>query len=76
MLIIFLLQRRRWGPSTMANAVDLIGATSVVSKKNSSISKPFMLYQLFAISSSILAPATICLMIAGWCFVFVHTISF
>ncbi|XP_063754476.1 chitin synthase chs-1-like [Eleginops maclovinus] len=58
-------QRRRWGPSTMANVVDLLGATNVISKKNPSISKLFMFYQLFALVSSILAPATICLMIAG-----------
>uniref|UniRef100_A0A8C9XK79 chitin synthase n=1 Tax=Sander lucioperca TaxID=283035 RepID=A0A8C9XK79_SANLU len=58
-------QRRRWGPSTMANVVDLLGSTSTISKRNRSMSKPFMLYQLFAIASSILAPATICLMIAG-----------
>ncbi|CAJ1083111.1 chitin synthase chs-1-like [Xyrichtys novacula] len=59
-------QRRRWGPSTLANVVDLLGATSVISKKNPSMSKPFMFYQLFAITSAILAPATICLMIAGF----------
>ncbi|XP_034748680.1 chitin synthase chs-2-like [Etheostoma cragini] len=58
-------QRRRWGPSTMANVMDLLGATSTVSKKNRSISKLFMFYQLFAIASAILAPATICLMVAG-----------
>ncbi|KAL3043514.1 hypothetical protein OYC64_003388 [Pagothenia borchgrevinki] len=58
-------QRRRWGPSTMANVVDLLGSTTVISKKNPSISKLFMFYQLFGLASSILAPATICLMIAG-----------
>ncbi|KAM4725670.1 chitin synthase chs-2-like [Anableps anableps] len=58
-------QRKRWGPSTMANIVDLLGSTNIVSKKNPSMSKPFMFYQLFAIISAILAPATICLMIAG-----------
>ncbi|XP_068431605.1 chitin synthase chs-2-like [Clinocottus analis] len=58
-------QRRRWGPSTLANVVDLLGATSIVSKRNPSMSKPFMFYQLFAITSAILAPATICLLIAG-----------
>uniref|UniRef100_A0A8C9XL95 chitin synthase n=1 Tax=Sander lucioperca TaxID=283035 RepID=A0A8C9XL95_SANLU len=62
-------QRRRWGPSTMANVVDLLGSTSTISNRNRSMSKPFMFYQLFAIASSILAPATICLMIAGWCLV-------
>ncbi|XP_054911263.1 chitin synthase chs-2-like [Poeciliopsis prolifica] len=58
-------QRKRWGPSTMANVVDLLGSTNLVSKKNPSMSKPFMLYQLFAMISAILAPATICFMVAG-----------
>uniref|UniRef100_A0A3B5MYG8 chitin synthase n=1 Tax=Xiphophorus couchianus TaxID=32473 RepID=A0A3B5MYG8_9TELE len=58
-------QRKRWGPSTMANFVDLLGSTNLVSKKNPSMSKPFMFYQLFAMISAILAPATICLMVAG-----------
>ncbi|KAJ0003674.1 hypothetical protein NQD34_008772 [Periophthalmus magnuspinnatus] len=58
-------QRRRWGPSTFANIVDLLGSTTALSKRNSSISRPFMFYQLFSLISAILAPATICLMIAG-----------
>lgn len=70
LMIIFHLKRRRWGPSTMANVVDLLGSTNIISKRNPSMSKLFMFYQLFAITSAILAPATICLLIAGWCFVF------
>uniref|UniRef100_A0A665U5Q2 chitin synthase n=1 Tax=Echeneis naucrates TaxID=173247 RepID=A0A665U5Q2_ECHNA len=58
-------QRRRWGPSTMANIVDILGSSNIISKRNPSMSKLFMFYQLFALISSILAPATICLMIAG-----------
>ncbi|GLD59450.1 chitin synthase chs-1-like protein, partial [Lates japonicus] len=58
-------QRRRWGPSTMANVVDLLGSSNIISQKNSSMSKPFMFYQLFSIISAILAPATICLLVAG-----------
>ncbi|XP_040909387.1 chitin synthase chs-1-like [Toxotes jaculatrix] len=58
-------QRRRWGPSTLANVVDLLGSTNLISKRNPSISKAFMFYQLFAIISAILAPATICLLVAG-----------
>ncbi|XP_038158759.1 chitin synthase chs-2-like isoform X3 [Cyprinodon tularosa] len=58
-------QRRRWGPSTLANIVDLLSSTNLVSKKNPSMSKPFMFYQLFALISAILAPATIVLMVAG-----------
>ncbi|XP_044192391.1 chitin synthase-like [Thunnus albacares] len=67
-------QRRRWGPSTMANVVDLLGATSLISKRNRSISKLFMFYQLFALASAILAPATICLLIAG-CLTFIFNIN-
>ncbi|XP_042362933.1 chitin synthase chs-2-like [Plectropomus leopardus] len=58
-------QRRRWGPSTMANVVDLLGSTNIIAKRNPSMSKLFMFYQLFAITSAVLAPATICLLIAG-----------
>ncbi|XP_065326139.1 chitin synthase chs-2-like [Pelmatolapia mariae] len=58
-------QRRRWGPSTMANVVDLLGSTKIITKRNKSISKPFMFYQLFGMISSILGPATICLLVAG-----------
>ncbi|KAM8766238.1 chitin synthase chs-2-like [Acanthopagrus schlegelii] len=67
-------QRRRWGPSTMANVVDLLGSANVISRKNPSLSKPFMFYQLFNMTSAILAPATICLMIAG-CFTFIFSID-
>ncbi|KAK5604361.1 hypothetical protein CRENBAI_018567 [Crenichthys baileyi] len=49
----------------MANVADLLGSTNIVSKKNPSMSKPFMLYQLFAMISAILGPATICLMVAA-----------
>ncbi|XP_038158757.1 chitin synthase chs-2-like isoform X1 [Cyprinodon tularosa] len=58
-------QRRRWGPSTMANIIDLLGSTNIVSKRNTSMSKPFMLYLLFILVSSIVSPSTIVLMIAG-----------
>ncbi|KAM9385866.1 uncharacterized protein KZ484_007448 [Pholidichthys leucotaenia] len=58
-------QRRRWGPSTMANVVDLLGSSTIISHRNRSMSKPFMFYQLFSLFSGILAPATIILMVAG-----------
>ncbi|XP_070778289.1 chitin synthase chs-1-like [Enoplosus armatus] len=61
----FYNQRRRWGPSTMANIVDLLGSSTLVSKRNPSLSKPYMLYQLFSLASSILAPSTVVIMIAG-----------
>lgn len=49
----------------MANVVDLLGSTEIIAKRNKSISKPFMFYQLFGMISSILGPSTICLMVAG-----------
>ncbi|KAF3707058.1 hypothetical protein EXN66_Car000230 [Channa argus] len=58
-------QRRRWGPSTLGNVIDLLGDTNVISKRNPSMSKPYLLYQLFGLISAILAPATICLLVAG-----------
>uniref|UniRef100_A0A8C7H9E1 chitin synthase n=1 Tax=Oncorhynchus kisutch TaxID=8019 RepID=A0A8C7H9E1_ONCKI len=60
----FYNQRRRWGPSTMANTIDLLGSGSLTSQRNSSISKPFILYQILSMAASILGPATICLMIS------------
>ncbi|XP_036440672.1 chitin synthase chs-1-like, partial [Colossoma macropomum] len=61
----FYNQRRRWGPSTMANTIDLLGSGCLTSERNSSISKPYILYQVISMGASILGPATICLMIAG-----------
>ncbi|XP_070840858.1 chitin synthase chs-2-like [Chaetodon trifascialis] len=61
----FYNQRRRWGPSTMANIADLLGSSSLISKRNPSMSKPYMLYQLLSLVSSILSPSTVVLMIAG-----------
>ncbi|XP_034561272.1 chitin synthase chs-2-like [Notolabrus celidotus] len=61
----FFNQRRRWGPSTMANIVDLLGSTTLLCKRNPSMSKPYMVYQLFSLASSILSPSTVVLMIAG-----------
>ncbi|XP_056622006.1 chitin synthase chs-1-like [Triplophysa dalaica] len=61
----FYNQRRRWGPSTMANTIDLLGSGGLTSERNSSISKPYIVYQIISMAASILGPATICLMIAG-----------
>ncbi|KAM6959200.1 chitin synthase chs-2-like [Aplochiton taeniatus] len=61
----FYNQRRRWGPSTLANTIDLLGSGSVTSRRNSSISKLYILYQILSTASSILGPATIVLMTGG-----------
>uniref|UniRef100_A0A8C5ETN5 chitin synthase n=1 Tax=Gouania willdenowi TaxID=441366 RepID=A0A8C5ETN5_GOUWI len=58
-------QRRRWGPSTLANISDLLGSTTTTSKKNTSVSKLYLFYQMFIMCTIVLSPATICLMIAS-----------
>ncbi|MBN3320799.1 CHS1 synthase, partial [Atractosteus spatula] len=61
----FYNQRRRWGPSTLANTLDLLHSGKETSKKNTSISMLYIFYQIFTVGSSILGPASVCLMIAG-----------
>ncbi|KAJ8416020.1 hypothetical protein AAFF_G00380420 [Aldrovandia affinis] len=61
----FYNQRRRWGPSTLANTLDLLHSGSETSKRNSSISMLYIFYQIFTVGSSILGPASVSLMIAG-----------
>ncbi|XP_065106046.1 chitin synthase 1 [Paramisgurnus dabryanus] len=61
----FYNQRRRWGPSTLANTLDLLHSGAETVKRNTSISFIYILYQIFTVSSSILGPASVTLMIAG-----------
>nr|XP_019954494.1 PREDICTED: uncharacterized protein LOC109636909 [Paralichthys olivaceus] len=61
----FYNQRRRWGPSTLANTLDLLHSGAETVKKNTSISRLYIFYQMFAVGSSILGPASVTLMIAG-----------
>ncbi|XP_024911637.1 chitin synthase chs-2-like [Cynoglossus semilaevis] len=61
----FYNQRRRWGPSTLAHTLDLLHSGKETVKKNTSISTFYIFYQMFAVCSSILGPASVTLMIAG-----------
>ncbi|XP_028845144.1 chitin synthase 1 [Denticeps clupeoides] len=61
----FYNQRRRWGPSTLANTLDLLHSGRETVKRNSSISMIYIFYQIFTVGSSILGPASVTLMIAG-----------
>ncbi|XP_068430923.1 chitin synthase 1 [Clinocottus analis] len=70
----FYNQRRRWGPSTLANTLDLLHSGSETVKRNSSISRLYIFYQMFTVGSSILGPASVTLMIAG-AFQFVFKIA-
>nr|XP_061796443.1 chitin synthase chs-1-like [Nerophis lumbriciformis] len=70
----FYNQRRRWGPSTLANTLDLLHSGAETVKRNSSISRLYIVYQMFTVGSSILGPASVTLMVAG-AFQFVFKIS-
>nr|AJW72838.1 chitin synthase [Danio rerio] len=70
----FYNQRRRWGPSTLANTLDLLHSGKETVKRNTSISMLYILYQIFTVASSILGPASVTLMIAG-AFQFVFGVS-
>lgn len=61
----FYNQRKRWGPSTLANTLDLLHSGSETVKRNTSISRLYIFYQMFTVGSSILGPASVTLMIAG-----------
>uniref|UniRef100_A0A8C4XAV7 chitin synthase n=1 Tax=Erpetoichthys calabaricus TaxID=27687 RepID=A0A8C4XAV7_ERPCA len=61
----FYNQRRRWGPSTLANTLDILNMGRQIARRNPSISRPYIVYQIISMASSILSPASICLMIAG-----------
>ncbi|KAK1170888.1 chitin synthase chs-1-like [Acipenser oxyrinchus oxyrinchus] len=66
----FYNQRRRWGPSTMFNIIDVLNTHKQTKKKNPSISRLYILYQIMYLIASILGPAIVCLMISG-CFSFI-----
>ncbi|KAI1894599.1 hypothetical protein AGOR_G00117430 [Albula goreensis] len=61
----FYNQRRRWGPSTLANTLDLLHSGRETAKRNTSISMLYIFYQIFTVGSSILGPASVSLMVAG-----------
>lgn len=61
----FFKQRRRWIPSTVANLMDLISESKVITRTNDSISILFILYQILIMFSTAIAPATVILIISA-----------
>ena len=49
----FFKQRRRWGPSTLANQIVLIQKQGNIRKKNDDITVVFILYQMLILASMI-----------------------
>ena len=61
----FYNQRRRWGPSTMLNVIDLLSTYQNTVRRNDNISYLFMIYQFLLFATSIVGPGTVLMMIAG-----------
>ncbi|XP_050401179.2 chitin synthase chs-2 [Patella vulgata] len=61
----FFNQRRRWGPSTLANIIDLLGDWKNTVRINDNISTLYTFYQITLLASTVLGPATVLLMMAG-----------
>uniref|UniRef100_A0AAV2K3M9 chitin synthase n=1 Tax=Knipowitschia caucasica TaxID=637954 RepID=A0AAV2K3M9_KNICA len=61
----FYNQRRRWGPSTFVNSVDLLGNATLMINRNRSMSRPYIFYQFISLVTSILSPSSVILMITG-----------
>jgi cellulose synthase/poly-beta-1,6-N-acetylglucosamine synthase-like glycosyltransferase len=55
----FYNQRRRWVPSTMANIFDLLSDARRITKINSNISMPYIIYQIILMFGTIIGPGTI-----------------
>ena len=58
-------QRRRWVPSTLANLIELITSSGLVTSGNDSVSYLFIIYQLIIFFSTAISPATVILVIAS-----------
>ena len=61
----FFNQRRRWVPSTIANLLQLITSSGLVTSVNDSISYIFIIYQVIIIFSTAIAPSAVILVIAS-----------
>nr|BBB15954.1 chitin synthase [Ciona robusta] len=61
----FYNQRRRWGPSTMANIFDILMDAKLTVKNNIYISWGYISYQIGLMVSSILGPATVVMIVQG-----------
>lgn len=61
----FFQQRRRWIPSTLANMMDLLSDYHRTVLVNDNISYLYMMYQAVVMGASLLAPATVILMVTG-----------
>nr|AHY28560.1 chitin synthase II [Anthonomus grandis] len=72
--IEFYNQRRRWGPSTTANILDLLEDSDHIKLVNDDISSLYIFYQVILMIGTVIGPGTIFLMLVG-AFVTVFNVS-
>lgn len=61
----FFKQRRRWGPSTMANQALLIQTQAKIRRSNDDINLVFIAYQVLLLISTVIGPGTVMLLVAS-----------
>ncbi|XP_077968083.1 chitin synthase chs-2-like [Styela clava] len=61
----FYNQRRRWGPSTLANVFDILLDAKLAIRENECINHGYIAYQIGLMAASLLGPATVVLIIQG-----------
>ncbi|XP_077967780.1 chitin synthase chs-2-like isoform X2 [Styela clava] len=54
-------QRRRWGPSTIANLYDILYNAKLIVRRNETITYLYILFQIGQIAASLLGPSTLLL---------------
>jgi len=61
----FYKQRRRWGPSTLANQAVLIQTQSKMRRNNDDINLVFIVYQVLMLVSTVIGPGTVLLLLSS-----------
>lgn len=61
----FFKQRRRWGPSTLANSMVVINEQKRLRENNNAINLFFIAYQGVLLVSSVIGPSTVLMVVAG-----------
>ena len=60
----FFKQRRRWGPSTFANLLEVLNKQKTIRQNNNNVNIFFVAFQILQLASSIISPSTILLFMA------------
>lgn len=61
----FFKQRRRWGPSTLANQAVMVQTQSRIRRSNDDINLIFVIYQVLMLISTVIGPGTVLLLVSS-----------